>query len=277
MPARILIIEDNQTNLDLMTFLLKSFGHMSLVAHDGVAGLEVARREELDLIICDVQMPTLDGYEVARQLKNDLKLRQVPLVAVTALAMVGDRDKVLAAGFDGYIAKPIAPRTFVQQVENFLQPGQHSTFWPQHPPTPSPALVAKHTTILVVDNSPVNIEVVRSTLEPSGYEVVVANNVAEGFALARQSAPDLILSDLHMPGESGLDFIRGVKADPQLRAIPFVIISSTAQREMDWGAALVAGADKFISRPIKPQALLAEIEACLQEARKGNRGIAEIR
>ena len=72
------------------------------------------------------------------KLKNDPRLCQVPLVVVTALAMVGDRDKVLAAGFDGYIAKPIAPCTFVQQVESFLEPGQHSTFKPQHSPTPSP-------------------------------------------------------------------------------------------------------------------------------------------
>lgn len=120
MPARILIIEDNQTNLDLMTFLLKSFGHTPLSAHDGAGGLALAHREQLDLIICDVHLPTIDGYEVARQLKNDPKLCQVPLIAVTALAMVGDRDKVLAAGFNGYIAKPIAPRTFVKEVETYL-------------------------------------------------------------------------------------------------------------------------------------------------------------
>src|SRR5262245_44980963 len=117
MPARILIIEDNQTNRDLMTFLLQSFGHTPLIARDGAEGLALARREPLDLIICDVQMPVMDGYELARQLKNDPSLRQIPLIAVTALAMVGDRDKVLAAGFNGYIAKPIAPRTFVKEIE----------------------------------------------------------------------------------------------------------------------------------------------------------------
>lgn len=122
MSARILIIEDNQTNLDLMVYLLRSFGHTPLLARGGVEGIEVAHREALDLIICDMQMPGMDGYEVARQLKNDAHLDQVPLVAVTALAMVGDRDRVLAAGFDGYIVKPIAPRTFVQQIESFLQP-----------------------------------------------------------------------------------------------------------------------------------------------------------
>src|ERR671925_896748 len=120
MAARILVIEDNPANLDLMTYLLKAFEHTPLAARDGEEGLEIARQEEPDLIVCDVQLPKLDGYEVARWLKNHPRLRTIPLVAVTALAMVGDRDKVLAAGFDGYIAKPIAPRTFVKEVETYL-------------------------------------------------------------------------------------------------------------------------------------------------------------
>jgi CheY-like chemotaxis protein len=118
--ARVLVIEDNLTNLELMGYLLRAFGHEVLTAHDGEEGLEVARRERPALIVCDVQLPGLSGYEVADRLKRDPALRAVPLVAVTALAMVGDRDKVLAAGFDGYIAKPIAPETFASQVEAFL-------------------------------------------------------------------------------------------------------------------------------------------------------------
>jgi two-component system cell cycle response regulator len=91
-------------------------------AHDGQAGLDAARREPFDLILCDVQLPKMDGYAVAQQLKGHPVLKRIPLVAVTALAMVGDRDRVLASGFDGYIAKPIAPEAFVGQVEAFLPP-----------------------------------------------------------------------------------------------------------------------------------------------------------
>src|SRR5262245_48003750 len=138
MPARILIVEDNPTNLELMSYLLTAFGHTTLAANDGEEGLEVARRALPDLIVCDVQLPRLDGYEVARRLKSDAVLRATPLVAVTALAMVGDRDRVLAAGFDGYIPKPITPETFVNQVEVFLTPEQRST--PQQPTSePAPA------------------------------------------------------------------------------------------------------------------------------------------
>lgn len=119
--AGILVIEDNLDNLELMTYLLQAFGHRTITAQDGASGLELARHEALDLIICDVHLPKVDGYEVAHRLKNDPRLRRIPLLAVTALAMVGDRDKLLAAGFDGYLAKPIDPEVFVRQVEGYLQ------------------------------------------------------------------------------------------------------------------------------------------------------------
>ncbi|MEW5959884.1 MAG: response regulator [Chloroflexota bacterium] len=269
MPARILIIEDNETNMDLMLFLLKSFGHMPLAAGDGVEALAVIRREPLDLILCDVHLPHLDGYELARQVKSDPALRPIPLVAVTALAMVGDRDKVLAAGFDGYIAKPIAPRAFIAQVEAFLRPDQHSTArQPQPPSTPAPPPVAKHATILVVDNLAANLDLARHILEPFGYAVITAESVAAGLELARLHSPDLILSDLHLPDQSGLDFIQTVKADPRLQAIPFMFISSSAYKKGDRQAGLDLGAAGFIVRPIKPQQLLAEIEACLRDVGK---------
>lgn len=120
--SHVLIIEDNAANLELMTYILDAFGHRVRSASDGAAGIAAARSEPPDVIICDVQLPRVDGFEVARQLKGDQALCAIPLVAVTALAMVGDRDRILAAGFDGYIAKPIEPEQFVRQVEAFIAP-----------------------------------------------------------------------------------------------------------------------------------------------------------
>lgn len=120
--ARILIIEDNSASLELMVYLLGAFGHTTVTALDGEDGVRAVYRERPDLVVCDVHLPRLDGTGVARQLKEDGSTRRVPLVAVTALAMVGDRDKLLSAGFDGYIAKPIEPEKFVVQVESFLPP-----------------------------------------------------------------------------------------------------------------------------------------------------------
>jgi len=109
LTARVLLIEDNAANMELMTYLLQAFGHATLAARDGKEGLEIAQREDPDLIVCDIQLPVMNGYEVARRIKADPALRNIPLVAVTAYAMVDDRRKTLAAGFDGYLTKPIAP------------------------------------------------------------------------------------------------------------------------------------------------------------------------
>ena len=123
MGARILIIEDNAASFEMMHYLLTHFGHEVLAAADGEAGLVLAREQSPDIIVCDIQLPKLDGFGVARHLKADDRLRHIPLVAITALAMVGDRERMLAAGFDGYMSKPIEPQAFVAQLETFLPPG----------------------------------------------------------------------------------------------------------------------------------------------------------
>jgi PAS domain S-box-containing protein len=103
-----------------LTEELQAFGHTPLEAVDGETGLDLIQREAPELILCDIHLPGMDGFGVARQLKGHPAYSAIPLVAVTALAMVGDRDRILSAGFDGYITKPIVPETFVGQVEAFL-------------------------------------------------------------------------------------------------------------------------------------------------------------
>lgn len=120
MATRILVIEDNPANMELMTYLLKAHGYSLLTAADGESGLAVATSELPDLIICDVHLPQLDGYGVVRVLKRTPDLRGIPAIAVTALAMVGDREKLIDAGFDGYLSKPIEPETFIAEIERFL-------------------------------------------------------------------------------------------------------------------------------------------------------------
>jgi two-component system cell cycle response regulator len=270
MPARILVVEDNSANLELMVYLLQAHGHTVLTAVTGEAGLEAALRERPELIVCDVQLPGLSGYEIAGQLKGDPDMSRTPLVAVTAYAMVGDRDKVLAAGFDGYLAKPIDPEQFVAQVEAFLRTPQRSADRaPETCATVSPTAPVKHHRILVVDNQPVNLNLKRSLLEPLGYEVVTAENMTDGLALARQTLPDLIFSDVQMEGGSGYDFIQAVKADRALADIPFIFITSTDCNEKARAKGLALGAARFLFRPLEPELVLAEIEACLRERRNG--------
>lgn len=122
MTALILVIEDNPESMDLASYLLQCSGYRTLSAADGEEGVCIARRERPDLIASDLQMPLLDGFGVLKEIRSDPSLASTPVVAVTALSMLGDRQKIINAGFDGYISKPIDPEVFVSQLEGYLKP-----------------------------------------------------------------------------------------------------------------------------------------------------------
>lgn len=260
---RVLIVEDNPINRELVDYLLRAHGFDTLSALDGAVGLDVARRERPDLILCDIQMPGMDGIEFAHHVKSDPALRHIPLVALTALAMVGDRDRILAEGFDGYIAKPVDPATFVDAVTAFLKLPERPApvaAPPAPPPLGQAGLAAR---VLVLDDSPFNRELKCDLLKPHGFEVLTAASADEALETARRQRPDLIISDVGMRQGSGFDFIRRVKADPQLRDIPFIFLSSTHWDEQARRTGLALGALRYLLRPMEPDRLLAEIVACL--------------
>jgi two-component system, cell cycle response regulator DivK len=120
MSTRILLIEDNETNAYLATFLLKAHGFTVTPAATGPAGLELALQEPFNCVLLDMQLPGMDGYTVAQALRARPELAELPIIAVTSFAMVGDREKSLAAGCTGYIEKPINPKTFVSEVQRYL-------------------------------------------------------------------------------------------------------------------------------------------------------------
>ena len=123
MKAKILVIEDNEQNLYLVRFMLERSGYEVHAALDGESGIEMAATLRPDLILLDIQLPLMDGYAVARGLRGNPALAEIPIVAVTSYAMPGDREKTLEAGCNGYIEKPINPDTFVTQVERHLPAG----------------------------------------------------------------------------------------------------------------------------------------------------------
>jgi two-component system, cell cycle response regulator DivK len=123
MSRSVLLIEDNEQNRYLVTFLLERSGYTVWACSDGMRGIEMARQRVPTLILLDIQLPTMDGYAVARALRENETLSRVPIVAVTSYAMTGDRDKALAAGCTGYIEKPINPDTFIAELELVLEEG----------------------------------------------------------------------------------------------------------------------------------------------------------
>jgi two-component system, cell cycle response regulator DivK len=123
MGPKILVIEDNEQNLYLTTFILEKHGFQVIQAQDGREGTRLAGEIVPDLILLDIQLPEMDGYQVAQALRSNPALDGVSIVAVTSYAMAGDRERILAAGCTGYIEKPINPDTFVAQVQAHLPHG----------------------------------------------------------------------------------------------------------------------------------------------------------
>lgn len=120
MNDTLLIIEDNEQNFYMMRFLLEKNGFTVIGAENGRTGIEMALRQKPSAILLDIQLPEMDGYAVARELKKHGELADIPIIAVTSYAMVGDREQIMAAGANGYLEKPIDPETFVADITKYL-------------------------------------------------------------------------------------------------------------------------------------------------------------
>jgi two-component system cell cycle response regulator DivK len=132
MPRKILIVEDNHDNRELVVNVLKNKGYITAEAIDGEEALEKAVSEKPDLILLDISLPKLDGYEVVRRLKSIEEFRDTPVVAFTAHAMKGDREKVIVAGFEGYISKPVNIRELPDQIRSFIRGKRESILGGEH-------------------------------------------------------------------------------------------------------------------------------------------------
>lgn len=252
--ARILIIEDNPANIELMSFLLGAYGHTPSSAHDGPRGIAAARSERPDLIACDVNLPGMDGFAVLAALKADPALAGVPILAVTALAMAGDREKVLAAGFDGYISKPIEPESFVAELEAFLASASAAA--------PAAAAPGGARTLLLVDDDRFMLGVLNDMLTGEPYRVLSACSGEEALDVLAHEAVDVILCDQAMPGMRGTE----VLAEAAQRYPKTVRLMLSGQPDLgEIEAAIAAGvADGHYIKPMGARVLREQLGQAFQ-------------
>jgi CheY-like chemotaxis protein len=118
--ATILVVEDNEMNLDMLSRRLSKRGHEVLIATDGAQGVEMAQRQKPNLILMDMSLPVMDGWQATRLIKADSSIRHIPVIALTAHAIAGDREKCLAAGCDEYETKPIKFPELLAKIDHFL-------------------------------------------------------------------------------------------------------------------------------------------------------------
>lgn len=280
--ARILIIEDNPANIELMSFLLGAYGHTPLSAADGPRGVAAARSERPDLIACDVNLPGMDGFAVLAALKGEPSLSGVPILAVTALAMAGDREKVLAAGFDGYISKPIEPESFVAELEAFLaaapaaasapalQPASQPASQPTLQPTSQPAAAAQSApasrpgaapaerTLLLVDDDRFMLGVLNDMLAGQPYRVLSACSGEEALEVLDHEAVEVILCDQAMPGMRGTEVLARA-AERYPKTVRLMLSGQPDLTEIE--AAIASGvADDHYVKPLGARTLRERID-----------------
>ena len=118
---KILVVDDNKKNRYLVSYLLKKEGFEVVMATNGFEGIEAARKQQVDLIIMDIKMPKMNGYETTKRIRKLKKYKSIPIIALTSYAMMEDKEKAMKAGCTGYMSKPITPETFISEIKKFLE------------------------------------------------------------------------------------------------------------------------------------------------------------
>ena len=251
--ATVLVIEDNATNMTLAAFLLRSAGHAVLSARDAEAGLALARDEQPDLVLMDIQLPGMDGLEATALLKRNDATRAIPVIALTALAMKGDEERIRAAGCDGYIAKPMQYPDFLTTVA--AQLGRTMS--------PNPAGAGHPARILIVDDEPQDRLLLKVLLAAEGHLALTAAGGAAALDMVAAEPPDLILLDLVMADIDGYQVADQLKGNPATRNIPVILVSALGDRETRLRGLLV-GAEDILTKPVDRAELCARVRNLLR-------------
>ena len=255
-PKTVLVIEDNPMNMKLVKTLLRVDGYNILEAEEATSGIDLARSQNPDLILMDIQLPGMDGLEATRLIKADSALQGIPVIAISAHAMEGDAQSALDAGCDAYITKPLDTRKFLTTVKASLE---HNT-GPGTDEAKSTRLFRPK--ILIVDDVQVNVKLLASKLPKSKYELLTAYGGQEAIDTALREAPDLILLDYMMPVMDGLEVTRRLRADDRTKEIPIIIVTALDGTEEKLGI-LEAGAEEFLNKPVNATELLARVQSLL--------------
>lgn len=273
MSARILIIEDNQANMDLMTYLLQAFGHHPLCATDGEMGVAMAISEKPDLILSDLHLPKLDGLGVVAQLRADPATRAIPILAASALPVTDGCAALRRAGFSGCLPKSLEPDVLIPALEAFLPAHLRAGSTRTMPspsgaaPVPAPAdasaprATAGSARVLLLDAAPENAGLVAAILAHSGYTVSSASNPMDAGALLDGHDYELVLCELGLFEAGRLSFL--TDALEMAPGLPVLVIRPDDEDDL---GALGAGRRRgLLSHPLDPQQLVAAIEALLHD------------
>ena len=286
--ARILVVEDNPANMKLACLLLRNAGHTVLCATDAETGLTLARTDQPDLILMDIQLPGMDGLAATALLKQDPATAAIPVIALTAMAMKADQEKTRVAGCDAYIAKPLRYQELYVAVDTLLDGRDSKAVEKKYPANESPAhtsqlgngeagyeppsrddALSEGRLILIAEDNETNQRVILRQLALLGFAADVAGNGHVALELWRSGSYALLLTDLQMPEMDGYELIEAVRAGEQgVSRIPIVIMTaSTSKRDID--RYRTPDMDDFLSKPLQLASLKWILEKWLPLVESG--------
>lgn len=251
MNATILVVDDNPTNLELLVELLQMEDYNVVSAVDGATARKMIQQTRPDLILMDIALPDTDGLTLTREIKGDPKTADITIIAVTAFAMKGDRERALAAGCDNYVTKPINTRTLPTLLEQELR---------------KVPKVERNWTILVVDDQEPNRALLIARLESEGVAAFGASDGIEALEILEREGMDAVITDILMPRMDGLRLCHNLRKDERHRSKPIIAYASSGLSDEDERMALEAGADRYFRKPVPFDVLLSALQDLVEGA-----------
>ncbi|MBE9532292.1 MAG: response regulator, partial [Proteobacteria bacterium] len=269
----ILIVDDMPVNVKILSTKLAAAGYECLKAYGGEEAVKIAREESPDIILLDIMMPEMDGYEVTRILKSDSKTSIIPIVMVTALEGVEDKVKGLDAGADDFLTKPPNQTELIARVRSLIklkrlqQEAEIRTTHDHRPPdiALNRGDEEKKGTILIIEDD-IKTSSLWSRVLSANYECIMAKTAEEGLAAMDKGIPDLVLLDLLLPDMHGLDLLKRVKKNPVMEEISVIIVSSINDLETRVKG-IDLGSDDYLVKPINALEMLARVRAAIRKTR----------
>lgn len=273
--ARILIVDDEPLNVKLLASKLDGSKYEILQAYGGIEALEKVEKKSPDLILLDVMMPDMDGYEVTTRLKNDPKTANIPIIMVTALDGSEDKIQGLEAGAEEFLSKPVNATELLARINSMLrlkryreqlairtQSGEYFAVTEDQ----KGALQAKESLpcVLLVEDNEQDIKLIQNYLHGQPYHIMLAKNGEDAIYLATQKKIDLVLLDILLPGMDGFETCNCLKEMDETSNIQIVLITNLSDLESKIKG-VEMGADDFLVKPINSKELLVRINALLKK------------
>jgi len=267
---KILIVEDEEFLSDMYKIRFEQEGYEILVARDGLAGFELAKKEKPDLVLLDLVLPRLDGFKVLAKIRKEPDINKIKVFILSNLGQTDEVDKGLAGGADGYFVKAnLTPTQLTEKVNAIFnnpaaagkKPSQGRASDRVAAETPLPENSAK---ILLIEDEEAIVNMYKLRFRKSGFVIEAARNGAWGLKLAREKKYDVIILDMVMPAMNGYDALKILKADASTKDVPVIILSNSAQDKDIERAKKLGAAACLLKSSITPAKLVGVVERILK-------------